>query len=42
MAVSPEEWIRQADDDADTAEYNLKGGKNVFAVFLCHLSVEKH
>lgn len=41
MAVSPEEWFRQADYDVDTAEYNFKGGRHFYAVFMCHLAVEK-
>jgi len=38
---SHEEWLRQADYDIDTAEYMLKGGRNFYAVFMCHLSIEK-
>jgi len=38
---SPEEWLNQADYDMDTAEYMLRGGRNVYAVFMCHLAVEK-
>lgn len=41
MAVSPEEWIRQADYDADTAECMFKAGRHFYAVFMCHLAVEK-
>ncbi len=41
MASTPEEWFRQADYDMDTADYMLAGGRNVYAVFMCHLSIEK-
>ena len=35
------EWLKQADYDIDTAEYMFTGGKFFYAVFMCHLSVEK-
>lgn len=41
MAQKPEEWIKQADYDMETAELMLSGGKNFYAVFMCHLSIEK-
>lgn len=41
MLKSPEEWLKQADYDIDTAEYMLKGGRYLYAVFMCHLSIEK-
>jgi HEPN domain-containing protein len=41
MAISPEEWIRQADYDVDTAEIMCQSGRNFYAVFMCHLAVEK-
>jgi len=41
MAKSHEEWLRQADYDMDTAEYLLKSGSNIYAVFMCYSSVEK-
>jgi HEPN domain-containing protein len=41
MAVSPEEWFKQAYYDADTAEYMFQGGRHYHAVFICHLAVEK-
>jgi HEPN domain-containing protein len=41
MASSPEEWLRQADYDMDTAKFMLRGGRTAYAVFFCHLSVEK-
>jgi HEPN domain-containing protein len=41
MAVNYQEWLKQADYDMDTAEYMLKGGRCFYAVFMCHLSIEK-
>jgi HEPN domain-containing protein len=41
MAKDPKEWLRQADYDMDTAEYMLSGGRYFYAVFMCHLSIEK-
>jgi HEPN domain-containing protein len=35
------EWLKQADFDIDTAEFMFAGGKFFYAVFMCHLSVEK-
>jgi len=35
------EWLKQADYDIDTAEFMFTGGKFFYAVFMCHLSVEK-
>ena len=35
------EWFTQADYDLDTAEYMLRGGRRLYAVFMCHLAVEK-
>ena len=35
------EWLKQADYDIDTAEYMFAGGKFFYAVFMCHLSMEK-
>lgn len=35
------EWLKQADYDIDMAEYMFAGGKFFYAVFMCHLSVEK-
>jgi len=36
-----EEWLKQADYDMDTAEFMLNGGRCFYAVFMCHLSIEK-
>lgn len=41
MAKNHEEWLRQADYDMDTAEYMFKGERYFYAVFMCHLSIEK-
>ena len=41
MAKDPQEWLRQADYDMDTAEYMWSGGRYFYAVFMCHLSIEK-
>ena len=37
----PEEWLKQADYDMDTADYMLRGDRRLYALFMCHLSVEK-
>lgn len=42
MAVKDEtEWMKQAEHDLKAAETNCRSGLNVFAIFLCHLSIEK-
>jgi HEPN domain-containing protein len=41
MEKQTEEWLKQADYDMDTADYMYKGGRHIYAVFMCHLSVEK-
>jgi HEPN domain-containing protein len=35
------EWLKQADYDIDTAEYMARGGRYFYAVFMCHLAIEK-
>jgi HEPN domain-containing protein len=35
------EWIIQAEFDIETAEYMFQGGRHFYAVFMCHLSLEK-
>ena len=35
------EWLKQSDYDMDTAEYMHKGSRYIYAVFMCHLAVEK-
>lgn len=37
----PDEWFRQADYDLKTAETLFKTGRYIYAVFMCHLSIEK-
>lgn len=41
MGKDPQEWLRQADYDMDTAEYMYAGGRYMYTVFMCHLAVEK-
>jgi HEPN domain-containing protein len=41
MDKHSEEWLKQSVYDMDTAEYMNKGGRNIYAVFMCHLAVEK-
>ncbi len=41
MSKEPQEWLRQSDYDIDTAELMFKGGRYFYAIFMCHLSVEK-
>jgi HEPN domain-containing protein len=41
MAQNADEWLRQADYDMASAEYMFAGGRNFYAVFLCHLAIEK-
>lgn len=36
-----EEWFRQSEYDFDTAKYMYNGSRFAYAVFMCHLSVEK-
>jgi len=35
------EWLKQADYDFDTAGFMCTGGRYFYAVFMCHLAVEK-
>lgn len=37
----PQEWLKQAVYDMDTAEFMFNGGRYFYAVFMCHLSIEK-
>ena len=41
MSEKPAEWLKQADYDVDTAELMFRGGRYFYAIFMCHLSVEK-
>lgn len=36
-----EEWYFQSDYDLETAEDMLTTGRNVYCIFMCHLSLEK-
>ena len=36
-----EEWLKQADYDIDTADVMYRNGRYFYAVFMCHLSIEK-
>jgi len=35
------EWLKQADYDMSTAEFMANGGRFFYAVFMCHLAMEK-
>jgi HEPN domain-containing protein len=35
------EWLKQANYDLDTAEFMANGGRYFYAVFMCHLAIEK-
>lgn len=41
MAKNPDEWMKQAEYDMETAEYLYEGGRPFYSVFMCHLSLEK-
>jgi len=41
IGKSSAEWLRQADYDLDTAQYIFDGGRYFYAIFMCHLAVEK-
>lgn len=41
MSIKHEEWLKQANYDIETAEVMLKSGRHFYAVFMCHLSIEK-
>lgn len=36
-----QEWLKQAEYDMNTAEFMHSGGRYFYAVFMCHLSIEK-
>lgn len=38
---APEEWLRQAEYDFETAKAMLTSGRYIYTVFMCHLSIEK-
>lgn len=37
----PKEWFNQSTYDLDTASAMLETGRYIYAVFMCHLSIEK-
>jgi len=41
MEKRTEEWLKQSAYDMDTAVYMHEGGRHIYAVFMCHLAVEK-
>lgn len=41
MGKSPQEWLKQADYDMETAEIMFDNKRYFYAVFMCHLSIEK-
>ena len=41
MAGRHEEWLKQADYDIATADAMFVSGRYFYAVFMCHLSIEK-
>jgi HEPN domain-containing protein len=41
MSDKHHEWLKQADYDMDTADAMFTSGRYLYAVFMCHLSIEK-
>src|SRR5450759_1648760 len=41
MTKKPEEWFKQAAYDLKTAEVMLENKRFIYAVFMCHLAIEK-
>jgi hypothetical protein len=41
MEKRTEEWLRQSDYDFETAEAMYASGRHIYAVFMCHLALEK-
>lgn len=41
MNEKSQEWLKQADYDIETAEFMFNGGRFFYAVFMCHLCIEK-
>ncbi|MFZ5516485.1 MAG: HEPN domain-containing protein [Candidatus Zhuqueibacterota bacterium] len=41
MSEKHEEWLKQADYDMGTADAMFQSGRYFYAVFMCHLSIEK-
>lgn len=41
MVKKTEEWFKQADYDIKAADVLFDGGKYIYTIFMCHLSIEK-
>lgn len=41
MEDKSREWLRQAEYDMNTADFMFNGERYFYAVFMCHLSIEK-
>jgi HEPN domain-containing protein len=41
MEKRTEEWLLQSDYDLETAEVMYNSGRQIYAVFMCHLAIEK-
>ena len=41
MTDKTTEWMKQAAYDLETAEFMFAGARYFYAVFMCHLAVEK-
>ena len=41
MEKRTKEWLRQSAYDMDTAVYMYEGDRHIYAVFMCHLAIEK-
>lgn len=41
MKDNATEWMRQAEYDLDTEKYMISGGRYSYAVFMCHMCLEK-
>jgi HEPN domain-containing protein len=41
MSKDHKEWILQAEYDMETADIMFSSGRYFYAVFMCHLSIEK-
>jgi HEPN domain-containing protein len=41
MGRKPLEWLKQSDYDIETAKFMFRGRRYFYAVFMCHLSIEK-
>lgn len=41
MSDKHEEWRKQADYDIETADIMFQSGRYFYAVFMCHLAIEK-